>query len=129
MAGFGVQVKGLPEVLRALEDLRAGTRELGLKRDRIESEEPYSFGMNYGRYRNGRLARRAGPTHFFEAGIQAIEESAHDQLAAALPKGPASVKSAWSVLIRRGVTAAERTAPVKSGRLRSSIHAADGGRA
>jgi hypothetical protein len=123
MAGFSLQIQGLGEVQRQLALLREGVGELGLKKDRIASGLPYAAGQNYGRYRNGRLARRAGPTFYFEAGVTAIEDAAYDQLAAALPRGASAVRSAWSVLIKRGVTTAQRRAPIKSGDLRRSLHA------
>src|SRR5689334_10853823 len=121
--GFELKVQGMDKVMAELDTIRAGVSEIGLKKDRIVSELPYAYGQNYGRYRNGRLARRAGPTLFFEAGVKAIEGAAVDQLAPALPRGVAAVRSAWAVLIRRGVTAAKQQAPVKTGRLRESIHA------
>jgi hypothetical protein len=124
MAGYSVKVQGIPQVLSALDQISAGASEIGLRRDSIVSDVAYAYGQNYGFYRNGRLARRAGPTLFFEAGAAAIEASAYDQLAAALPYGRGAVRSAWAVLIRRGVTEAQRTAPVKTGTLRGSIHAA-----
>lgn len=123
--GFSLKVQGMDDVLQALENLNAGAKEIGLKRDSLSSDLAYAFGMNYGRYRNGQLARRAGPTLYMEAGVRAIEDSAYDQLAVAIIKGPASARQAWAVLMRRGVVTAQSEAPVLTGRLRSSIHSAD----
>jgi hypothetical protein len=125
MAGFSLQVDGMDEVLQALENLRAGASEIGLKHDSLSSPLEYAFGQNYGEYRNGQLARRAGPTYFFESGIKAIEDSAYDQLAPAIVQGSTQARQAWAVLMRRGVVAAQNAAPVKTGRLRRSIHSAD----
>jgi hypothetical protein len=126
MADFGVTVAGLETALATLGRYRDGADALSGKRTSIVSDAPYAYGQNYGRYRSGRLARRAGPTLFFEAGVAAIEDSADDQIGAALPRGRSAVLSAWSVLVRRGVTSAQRMAPVKTGRLRDSLHSAEG---
>lgn len=125
MDGFSLKVSGMDDVLQALNNLREGASEIGLKRDSLASDLVYAYGQNYGRYRNGQLARRAGPTLYMEAGVKAIEDSAYDQLAAAIVNGPTAARQAWAVLMRRGVVAAQSQAPVLTGNLRSSIHSAD----
>jgi hypothetical protein len=130
MPDFGLKVRNMPQVLESLNRLKDGAGQLGRMKDSIVSDVPYAAGQNYGKYRDGRNARAGGiGTHFFEAGRDAIEQSAVDQLGPAVRKGSGAVKQAWSVVVKRGVETSRRTAPVKTGALRDSIHAAGGGRA
>ncbi len=124
--GFGLAVRGLDEAIEHLQTVGDAVQALAGRKDTIRSDLPYAYGQNYGRYRTGRLARRSGPTFYFEAGVQEIERSAADQLGPAIWKGPAAVRSAWSTLLKRGVKTAQSRAPRKSGDLRDSIHSSDG---
>jgi hypothetical protein len=126
MAGYELTILGMDRVISELATLGDGAKALGGRRDSIKSDLPYAYGQNYGRYRSGRLARRAGPTYFFEAGVKAIEDAAIDQLGPAVRNGGAAVRSAWGVLLRRGVVVAQAQAPVKTGSLRRSLHTSSG---
>ena len=87
------------------------------------SAVPYAWGQHFGRYRTGRLARRAGGSFFYTRAMEQVAPGVAGLIAAALPKGPAAVRQAQGAIAGRITQAARPLAPSASNRLRTSLYA------
>ena len=106
------------EAVGALNKLKDAVRSV--KSTRLGSDLPYAYGIEYGRHRGGRLARRAGGAYYLHAGAEQITGEA-PKLARALGKGPAATKAEYQEILERGLDVARRRTPVRTGRLSRSL--------
>lgn len=122
-----VQVDGIPRARAVLDAVAGGCEaaaELALE---IGSPLPYAYGIEYGRTRSGRLARRAGPAYMLTSALEESTDRLEPALIAALPKGASGTRAALIAQANDIRDTAKSRTPVKSGRLRDSIQVAFGG--
>lgn len=106
---------------RAMLGLHAdGARRLAVTRVVVDSPLPYAFGIETGRHRSGRLARRAGGAWMIRRGLAAALPSAAEYARGADPLDPR-----WPRLLvalaGRAVERARGYTPVVTGALRASL--------
>lgn len=89
----------------------------------LSSDRPYAYGIETGRHRSGRLARRAGGAFMFRDGIAAVRPRVPAALGKALLQGSAAVDAAKRQLNADAVAEVQRRTPVRTGRLRASVRA------
>jgi hypothetical protein len=111
---MGVRIESRA-VMQALGQLADTARAMGGARVEAGSTEPYTFGIETGRTRSGRLARAA------------IAARIQPTLAAALMQGPAAADAAFRGLGDELVREIQARTPVVSGRLRGSMRVLAGG--
>jgi hypothetical protein len=110
------------EAQAALQQMDAAVRAVGALTLDAGSPLPYAFGIETGRHRGGRLARRAGGAHMIERGIAQSGATLENWVAEGIPYGPAGVNGAirrWGRLVAR--PAIQGFTPVLTGALRASI--------
>jgi len=123
MAEYSVRLIGLAAGVQAIRQVRDAAGRFSGPLFRVGSDLRYAWGIETGRRKIGRLARRAGPAHFLSGAVARVEPRLREPLAAALWEGPHATDTA---LRRAGdalVEEAQRLVPVRSGRLRRSIRA------
>lgn len=106
----------------ALRDMEAACRAVGAMTLDAGSDLPYAFGIETGRHRGGRLARRAGGAHMIERGIERAGPTLETWVADGIPYGPQGVNNAvrrWGRLVAQ--PAIRALTPVVTGALRASI--------
>jgi len=118
---LSVTLEGIGPAQAYLGTLRDGAATAGGARLFVFSNLPYAAGIETGRRRNGRVARRAGGAWMFRRGSQEALRGFDQELAQALPKGRTGVTQAYLSRGRRVVDAVRRLTPVRSGRLRGSV--------
>jgi hypothetical protein len=123
-----VRLRGLQEGVQALHQLRDGAGRFNGPLLRVGSDLVYAWGIETGRTKGGRLARRAGPAHYLRGGLEREAPRLKATLAAALDDGVRAVDQAVDKAGKGVVEEAQRLVPVRSGRLRGSIRAIRTGR-
>lgn len=121
-----IRLDGLDTTTRAIAQLRDGAGRFTGRMLAIGSALPYAYGIETGRHRDGRLARRAGGAHYLAAGLATARTSAGTEITAALPKGAGAVNLAMGRLGRRAQQRAQGVVPVRTGALRNSIRVVPG---
>jgi len=121
MATFGIRITGLVEALRAVDAVGEAGKQVNGPIATFASLLPYAYGIETGRHRGGRLARRAGGAYMFRRGIDEVKAQAPAILGPAILKGPASVGQAKRKLRDLGIERIRSYTPVRSGRLRTSV--------
>jgi hypothetical protein len=87
------------------------------------SEVPYAYGIETGRHRGGRLARRAGGAYMMKRGAEEALRGFVDELKQEIRIGSrAGVDQTFLRLGRRGISTIRTRTPVLTGRLAGSIH-------
>lgn len=122
------RIVGLDVAERYLRQLQAGAAYAATIQSRIGAAAPYAWGIEFGRRRSGRLARRAGGALFLTNAWRAVWPTVTPTLAVALPGGEAAVARAVARLEREVVAGAAARVPVVSGNLRRSLYTTPGGR-
>lgn len=118
---FRVEVDS-KEAQRAIAEMEAARRAVGALGLDAGSDLPYAFGIETGRRRDGRLARRAGGAHMVERGIAQAGPTLETWVAEGIPYGPGGVNNAvkrWGRLVAR--PAIQSLTPVRTDALRASI--------
>jgi hypothetical protein len=123
---MGVRIESRA-VMQALGQLADTARAMGGARVEAGSTEPYTFGIETGRTRSGRLARAAGGAWMLRDAKAAIAARIQPTLAAALMQGPAAADAAFRGLGDELVREIQARTPVVSGRLRGSMRVLAGG--
>ena len=121
-----VTLAGIDTALKRLQLLDAGARALDDTTVVAGSPEAYAPGIETGRTRSGRVARRAGGAFMLTRAVQQVAPTVVPALVAALPQGADATRRA---LLGRGVAIAEAArpgTPVRTGNLRASFVAATG---
>lgn len=121
MVSLDIRAEGIGGVVASLGRLADAAATAGGATLEVFSPEVYAWGVETGYTRRGRLARRAGGAYMFRQGTNEGLRGFDQELAAALPKGPAAVVPAYLSRGRRVVTAIQSHTPVISGRLRGGV--------
>lgn len=122
MAGAYVQIEGVERVSAYLKEIREGAETAGHETILVGSPLRYAFGIETGRHRGGRLARRAGGAYYLRDAFRAVQPRIRPALVAALPKGAQAVLQAMRKLGYDVEREAKERVPVRTGTLRRSLH-------
>lgn len=121
-----ITLTGIDAARTILALLDAGARALEATTVVAGSPEAYAPGIETGRTRAGRVARRAGGAFMLAGGVQTVLPTIGPALLEALPQGADPTRRA---MLGRGVAIAEAArprTPVKTGNLRASFVAVAG---
>lgn len=116
-----IRVSGLARARALLDGVAQAAAHVNGPVIVLSSSAPYAYGIETGRHRGGRLARRAGGAWMFRDGIAAVRPKVPATLGRALLRGPGAVDAAKRQLNAEAVEAVRRRTPVRSGRLRASV--------
>lgn len=119
---IAVRVSGVRESQAYLQKLADGAKAVGGMVVVVGSPLKYAFGIETGRHRSGRLARRAGGARMLTRGLQSVHSRIKPTVVAALPHGRAAARAA---VLRLGYDVqrfAQAHTPVVGGGLRRSLH-------
>ena len=105
----------------ALRDMEAGCRAVGALTLDAGSDLPYAFGIETGRHRGGRLARRAGGAHMIQQGVEQMGPTLESWVAEGIAYGPQGVNNAVRRIRYPMRAAIQALTPVVTGALRASI--------
>lgn len=109
-------------VQRYFEQLDAAAHAVGATRLQFSSSLPYVYGIETGRRRSGRLARRAGGAWMFQRGLARSQDQLASMVADGLPYGPGGINAAVQRWGRNVALPAIRSyTPVRTGALRASV--------
>jgi hypothetical protein len=143
---IGLNVRGLKPARAFLDLLRSGVTVLERNQFGVRSDLVYAPGIETGRGRGGRLARRAGGAYFMRDALAHVQPRIVPALVDALPRGPAAVTHtmeglAHDVLTRATELLTQRVygSPIprspggrarwaRTGNLRRSLHTVRGAR-
>ena len=114
--GMQVDVRGDKEVQAFLKKLQEGARAAE------DTTVLVGSGLHYARYQEFGTRRGLRGRHYLTNALRRVESRIGPELAAALPQGPAAVNAALLRLAYEVQAEAQRTAPVKTGSLRRSLH-------
>lgn len=117
----GIDLIGVPEVHKALSNLEDGVAEMVKAPVGVGSALPYAYGIEYGRHRSGKLARRAGPAKYMQGAIQKEIPGITKRLAKAIEGGASDVRDEKQKIAEDMTKAAQDIVPVVTGALRSSL--------
>lgn len=117
-----VRLEGLQKATTQLERYRAAFREFSGKSVLVGSNLVYAYGIEFGRTRSGRLARRAGGAFMLSNALNEIRPSVNDILRSALAGDVPNLGDALYKLGLRLQTIAMGQTPVRTGSLRRSMH-------
>lgn len=128
MAELRITILGKPEAEAALRQLHAGIDALDGLTVRVGTAVVYAWGIEFGRRRDGRLARRAGGAFMLTRALQQVKPEITPVLAKALPAGAAATERALLGIGFRAEALAKAATPVQTGNLRRSLHTVKGPR-
>lgn len=120
VVGDEVAVAALTRLARAAEAM-SGTPVF------VGSSLAYAYGIEHGRTRSGRLARRAGGAFYLKRGLAAVQSELPSTVLAVLGASRGDPRRLLLGLGYRVQAAAMPLVPVKTGTLRRSIHVRIGG--
>lgn len=123
-----IQVNGADKVAAYLRQVREGAASAGREQVLVGTPLIYGFGIETGRHRGGRLARRAGGAFYLRNAFRAVQPRIRQELAAALPNGAEAVLRVMTRLGYDVQREAQERVPVRTGTLRRSIHTVVGRR-
>ena len=112
-------ILGVEEAVALLNQLNAGAKEAGADSITVATSIVYAFGMEFGRYRSGRLARRAGGSFALTGSFQEVAPGLVAALAQAVPQGAAAVRQA----LTKAATDIQGLAAVRSPRVSGTLAA------
>lgn len=121
-----IRILGAKEADAYLKNIGAASREAGRTVVRVGTALKYGHGIEFGRHRGGKLARRAGGAFYLTGAFRQVQPRIKRELAAALPKGAAAVLGAMRRLAADVERIAKQRVPVRTGNLRRSIHTVTG---
>jgi hypothetical protein len=121
MANLSVKITFGPQGARGYDDWITTLRNIQAEPIRLTSALPYAYGIEFGRHRFGKLARKAGGAFYMAAARNRIKQEAAGELRSAAAYGPGAVALAWASLGPNGLIAARAMVPVVSGALRDSM--------
>lgn len=121
MVSVSIKVSGLDKARSLLGNLAAAAVHVNGPIISLASAVPYAYGIETGRHRGGRRARRAGGAFMFRDAITAMRPRVAPAIGKALFGGTAAVQRAKADLNRQAVEDVRKRTPVRSGRLRDSV--------
>jgi hypothetical protein len=101
--------------------LEQAAAEVGALRLVAGSPLPYAYGIETGRTRTGRVARRLGGAHMLRAGMEAASDTIESLVMAHLARPGRGGKAMEDGIRRTVLGEVQRRTPVRSGRLRDSF--------
>ena len=117
-----VKLEGLDKASNRLAQLREAFRSFGGKTVLVGSNLVYAYGIEFGKTRSGRLARRVGGAFMLRNALNEIRPQVDDVLRSALSGNVPDLGSALYKLGLRLQTIAQGQTPVRTGSLRRSMH-------
>lgn len=121
MAGVGVKVVGLKEAQTYLRRLQESAESADKAQVVVGSSLNYSYGIETGRHRSGRVARRAGGVFYLSRALSTVEKDLPKRLTKGLEAGEPTL----TTLTRAGhdVEARAKQLVIRvTGTLQRSIH-------
>ncbi len=111
-----VKLLNLEEAKARLAELAASARTAQQMVAKVGSPLKYAYGIEFGRHRSGKLARRAGPSNALTDAFKQAQPHIRSMLPAAVKKGPQATASAlrWLASFVLGKTLDYLTARVYS---------------
>jgi hypothetical protein len=122
MARTYIEIKGADTVQAYLQSLKSGTAAAGDEVVFVGTDLKYGFGIETGRHRGGRLARRAGGAFYLRDALNSVKATLEADLTTALPHGPEAILRAMTKVGYDVQREAQHLVPVVTGSLRRSIH-------
>lgn len=116
-----VELRGLAAGVQALKQVRDAAGRFRTPMLRVGSDLVYAWGIETGRTRGGKVARKAGPANYLRGAQQRVEPTLRAKYAQAVEEGPAAVDRVNDEAGRALVAAARSIVPAVSGRLKGSI--------
>ena len=116
-----ITVTGITVAEQRLRTIAEGAKRLGKTRILVGSNLKYAFGIEYGRHRGGRLARRAGGAGMLQKGLDSVRGSLPQDIGQALESGGSVYDAVYRNALRI-VDVTMANTPVKTGTLRRSFH-------
>lgn len=117
----GVRILGVQEAEAYLRKLQAGAVRIAGMSFRIGSDKPWAWGLEFGRRRNGELARRAGGTLALTGGLRSVQAEIPREVQAGLREGPDHLWRRLLGLAMRVRNYAAQHTPVITGETRRSM--------
>lgn len=114
-----LNANGFREFVRKIE---GGANQVGKSSVIVGSKEPYAYGIETGRHRGGRLARRAGVVFYMQRALEVVRPQIGPRVTKAIVSGPGAVDRELQALGKSVENYARQFVVVKSGRLRGSLH-------
>ena len=94
-----IKLKGMDDAQEQLERIERGSKAMQKTKVFVGSWAPYAYGIETGRHKNGRLARRAGGARYFNRAISEVLAGADADMSEGLNK--VTAPGPW-VLVRLG---------------------------
>jgi hypothetical protein len=118
---FKIQTWSKPDADQYLRSLADACAALEGARLSVGSALPYAFGIETGRHRGGKLARKAGGAQMIGRGWQTVRGQVAGRIAESLKGGEEGVAREIDAIGRDTANAARPFTPVVSGALQRSI--------
>lgn len=125
-SNIAFDILGLDDAEALLSRLEAGITVATSSSVTVGTAVVYSWGVEFGRRRSGRLARAAGGAFMLTRGLQSIAPKIAPTLADALPDGDKAVNKALLGLGLAVEAFAKSATPTRTGNLRRSLHTVQG---
>ena len=116
-----IRVLGVQQAQRYLSEREAVAFIVGERSAAVGTPIVYGWGMEFGRYRNDKLARKAGGAFYLTAAANAMRAQAPSRIARAFTGTPGAMLALISDLADEMIAIAKPRAPFLSGDLRKSI--------
>jgi hypothetical protein len=123
-----IEVVGDEVAVAALTRLARAAEAMGATPVYVGSPLVYAHGIEYGRHRGGRLARRAGGAFYLTRGLAAVRGELPTAILGTLRAAGGDPRRLLLGLGYRVQAATLPLVPVRTGTLRRSIHVRVGGR-
>jgi hypothetical protein len=123
-AGAYIQIDGVQVVQDYLDSVKEGAGRAGREVVVVGSPLVYAFGIETGRHRGGRLARRAGGAFYLREAYQTVQPRIASTVADVIDQGGDATLRALLGLGYDMQREAQNRVPVRTGTLRRSIHTA-----
>lgn len=116
-----VTIQGIQAAQQSLTHMAQGAQAAGRSAYFVGSSLAYAYGIETGRSRGGRLARKAGGAFMLTRALQSVAPGIPGAVAQALPSGASAVDQAIRRLAFEVLSRAQALTPVRSGALRASV--------
>jgi hypothetical protein len=124
---INIKIVGVEPAVSTLRLFKEGAERLGGLRILVGSNLKYAYGIEYGRHRGGRLARRAGGAYMLQKGFDSVVSTLKQDISQALATNGSVYDAVFKNALRAETVTKENT-PVKTGSLRRSFHTVSEGR-
>jgi hypothetical protein len=121
MMKLSATLTGIKEALKYLADQESRARSFNRVRVLVGSNLVYAYGIEFGKHRNGRLARRAGGAFMLTNALKAVRPEIADIFSRMGTSGFDFAMALYRLGLRLQTIAMGNT-PVRTGSLRRSMH-------